>query len=132
LMLKLLHATWSAGFRACSNCGRYGRICGHFRNTRHTVVCGIPSSLSAPRTDFWGLCMKAALTLSTFSSDTRGRSELLPVQRHRVVSNCWYHWRMLLSDGGSVIDVGRPTIQKLPNHPSQVARHKTRYARESP
>jgi hypothetical protein len=98
-MLKLLDATWSAGVRAGSNCRRYSLICSRFHNALHIAVCGIPSSRLAHHTDFWGLRTKATLTLSTPSSDTCRDPELLPVQRHPVILNCWYHQWMLLSDG---------------------------------
>jgi len=50
---------------------------------------------------------KKRLTRSTLSSDTRGRPTLFPLQRHPVVSNCWYRRLMLLGDGGSLLNCRR-------------------------
>jgi len=47
-------------------------------NTRQTVGCGIPSSLFALRVDVFGLRSELSWIRLTFSSDTRGRPELLP------------------------------------------------------
>jgi hypothetical protein len=89
-MQKWAHTAWSAGFRACNSCRRYGHICSRFRNTFHTVICGIASSRLARCTDFLGLCVKDALTRSTFSPDTRGRPVLIPppndVVKWRIMS----------------------------------------------
>ena len=49
-------------------------------NTRQTVGCGIPSSLLALPVDLRGLRSKLSIRL-TFSSDTRGRPEILPLHR---------------------------------------------------
>jgi len=46
-------------------------------NTRQTVGRGIPSSLLALRVDLRKLRSKLSWILLTFSSDTRGRPELL-------------------------------------------------------
>jgi hypothetical protein len=45
---------------------------------------------------------KKRLIRSTFSSDTRGRPALVPLQRHPVIWNCWYKRLMLLRVGGSL------------------------------
>ena len=50
-------------------------------NTCQTVGCGIPSSLLALLVDLRGLRSKLSSILLTFSSDTRGRPELLPLHR---------------------------------------------------
>ena len=50
-------------------------------NTRQTVGCGIPSSLLALLVDLRGLRSKLSSIRLTFSSDTRGRPELLPLHR---------------------------------------------------
>jgi hypothetical protein len=44
---------------------------------------------------------KGYLTRSTFSSGTRERPELFPLQRHPFVWNCWYKRLTLLADRGS-------------------------------
>jgi len=48
-------------------------------NTRQTVGCGIPSSLLALRVELRGLRSKLSWIRLTFSSDTGGRPELLPL-----------------------------------------------------
>ena len=53
-------------------------------NTRQTVGCGIPSSLLALRVDLRGLRSKLSWIRLTFSSDTRGRPELLPLHRQPI------------------------------------------------
>ena len=56
-------------------------------NTRQTVGCGIPSSLLALRVDLRGLRSKLSSIRLNFSSDTRGRPELLPLHRQLICSN---------------------------------------------
>jgi hypothetical protein len=98
-MLQFLRATWSPGVKACSNYRRYCRICSRFRNTLHTVVWAFlvhgwhVAQISED-------CVGKPLRHCRLPCLTHGRPELLPVQRHPVVSNCWHHRRMLLSDGG--------------------------------
>ena len=58
-------------------------------NTRQTAGCGIPSSLLALRVDLSGLRSQLSWIRLTFSSDTRGRPELWPLQRQPICSN----WR---------------------------------------
>ena len=50
-------------------------------STFRTVGCGIPSSLLALPVDLRGLRSKLSSIRLTFSSDTRGRPELLPLHR---------------------------------------------------
>ena len=50
-------------------------------NTHQTVGCGIPSSLLALWVHLRGLRSKLSSIRLTFSSDTRGRPELLPLHR---------------------------------------------------
>ena len=69
-------------------------------NTRQTVGCGIPSSLLALRVDLRGLRSKLSWIRLTFSSDTRGRPELLPLHRQPVCSNWWFLRQMLFLVGG--------------------------------
>ena len=57
--------------------------------------------------DFFGLRRKDCQTHSTFSSDTRGRPALFPLQRHSVAWKCWYQRLMLLGDGGSLLNCRR-------------------------
>ena len=64
-------------------------------NTRQTVGCGIPSSLLALRVDLCGLHSKLSWIRLTFSSDTRGRPELLPLHRQPICSNWWFQRQML-------------------------------------
>ena len=54
---------------------------------------------------FFRLRRKDCLTLSTLSSDTRGRPALFPLQSHPVVWNCWYQRLMLLGDGGVAVEL---------------------------
>jgi len=68
-------------------------------NTRQTVGCGIPSSLLALRVDLHELCSKLSWILLTFSSDTRGLPELLPLHRQPICSNCWFQRQMLFLVG---------------------------------
>ena len=69
-------------------------------NIRQTVGCGIPSSLLALRPDLRGLRSKLSSIRLTFSSDTRGRPELLPLHRQPVCSNWWFQRQMLFLVGG--------------------------------
>ena len=69
-------------------------------NTRQTVGCGIPSSLLALRVDLRGLRSKLSWILLTFSSDTPGRPELLPLHRQPTCSNWWLQRQMLFLVGG--------------------------------
>ena len=59
-------------------------------NTCQTVGCGIPSSLLALRVDLHGLRSKLSWIRVTFSSDTRGWLELLPLHRQPICSNWWF------------------------------------------
>jgi len=69
-------------------------------NTRQTFDCGIPSSVLALRVDLRGLRLKLSWIRLTFSSDTRGRPELLPLQRQPICSNWWFQRQMLFLVGG--------------------------------
>jgi len=69
-------------------------------NTRQTVGCRIPSSLFALRVDLRGLRSKLSWIRLTFSSDTRGRPELLPLYRNPICSNWWFQRQMLFLFGG--------------------------------
>ena len=69
-------------------------------NTRQTVRCDIPSSLLALRVDLRGLRSKLSWICLTFSSDTRGRPELLPLHRQPIRSNWWFQRQMLFLVGG--------------------------------
>ena len=69
-------------------------------NTRQTVGCCIPSSLLALRVDLRGLRSKLSPIRLTFSSDTRGRPELLPLHRQPICSNLWFQRQMLFLVGG--------------------------------
>ena len=71
----------SFGWRVCTSCKRYGLNSKRRLNTRQTVGCGIPRSLLALRVDLRGLRSKLSWIRLTFSSDTRGRPELLPLHR---------------------------------------------------
>ena len=72
-------------------------------NTRQTVGCGIPSSLLALRVDFRGLRSKLSWIPLTFSCDTRGRPELLPLHRQPICSNWWFQRQMLFLVGGWIL-----------------------------
>ena len=69
-------------------------------NTHQTVGCGIQSSLLALQVDLRGLRSKLSWILLTFSSDTRGRPELLPLHRQPICSNRWFQRQMLFLVGG--------------------------------
>jgi len=90
----------SFGRRACTSCRRYGLNSKLLLNTRQTVSCGIPSSLLALRVDLRGLRSKLSWIRLTFSSDSRGRPELLPLHRQPVCSNWWFQRQMLFLFGG--------------------------------
>ena len=90
----------SFGRRACTSCRRYGLNSKRRLNTRQTVGCGIPSSLLALRVDLRGLRSKLSWIRLTFSSDTRGRPELLPLHRQPICSNWWFQRQMLFLVGG--------------------------------
>ena len=64
-------------------------------NTRQTVSSGIPGSLIALRVDLRGRRSKLSSIPLTFSSDTRGRPELLPLHRQPICSNWWFQRQML-------------------------------------
>ena len=72
-------------------------------NTRQTVGCGIPSSLLALWVDLRGLRSKLSLIRLTFSSDTRGRPELLPLHRQTICSNWWFQRQMVFLVRGWVL-----------------------------
>ena len=65
---------------------------------RHTVGCGIPSSLLPLTVDF--LRTNACLNCCTCSSVTDGLPVLFLLHTHPVSWNCACHFRMELSDGG--------------------------------
>jgi len=69
-------------------------------NTRQTVGCGIPSSLLILRVDLHGLHSELSWIHLTFSSDTRGWPELLPLHRQPICSNWWFQQQMLFLVGG--------------------------------
>jgi hypothetical protein len=69
------------------SCRRYGLNSKRRLNTRQTVGCGIPSSLIALRVDLRVLRSKLSRINLTFSSNTRGRPELLPFHRQPICSN---------------------------------------------
>jgi len=69
-------------------------------NTHQTVGSGIPSSLLALRVDLRGLPSKLSWIRLTFSSDTRGQPELLPLHRQPICSNWWFQRQMLFLVGG--------------------------------
>jgi len=72
-------------------------------NTRQTVGCGIPSSLLALRVDLRGLRSKLSWIRLRFSSDTRGRPELLPLHRQPIYSNWWFQRQILFLVGGLML-----------------------------
>jgi len=63
------------------------------------LVAGIPISLLALRVDLRGLRSKFSWIRLTFSSDTRGRPELLPLHRQPICSNWWFQRLMLFLVG---------------------------------
>ena len=69
-------------------------------NTRQTVGCGIPSSLLALPVDLGGLRSKLSSVRLTFSSDTRGRPEHLPLHRQPICWNWWFQRQTLFLIGG--------------------------------
>ena len=85
----------SFGRRACTSCRQYGMNSQRRLNTRQPVVCVIPSSLLALRVDLHGLRSKLSWIRLTFSSDTRGQPELLPLHRQPIFSNWWFQQQML-------------------------------------
>jgi len=68
-------------------------------NTRQTVGCVIPSSLLAYGLTCVGYAELSSIRL-TFSSDTRGRPELLPLHRQPICSNWWFQRQVLFLVGG--------------------------------
>ena len=69
-------------------------------NTRQAVGCGIPSSLLALPVHLRGPHSKFSSIRLTFSSDTRGRPELLPLHGQSTCSNWWFQRQMLFLLGG--------------------------------
>jgi len=76
-------------------------------NTRQTVGSDIPSSLLALRVDLRGLRSKLSWIRLTFSSDTRGRPELLPLHRQPICSNWWFQRQMFFLVGGWMLKLRR-------------------------
>jgi len=68
--------------------------------TRQTLGCGITSSLLAVRVDLPTLRSKLSWILLTFSSDTRGRPEFLPLPGQPICSNWWFQRQLLFLVGG--------------------------------
>ena len=99
--------TLSAGVRASNNRILYGLKHSRLRNTFHTVIFGMSSSLLALATDLRGLGRNTSRTLSMLSSDTRGRSGLLLLHKHPVSTNCRYHLVMLFLHGASFLNRAR-------------------------
>ena len=77
---------YTGSFQKMDSLRNYGLNSERHLNTRQTVGCGIPSSLLALRVDLRGLRSKLSWIRLTFSSDTRGRPELLPLHRQPI---CW-------------------------------------------
>ena len=73
---------------------------------RHTVGCGMPSSLLPLIVYILGLCMNACLT-SICSSVSDGLPVLFLLHTHPVSWNCAYHLRMELSGGGCFPNLAR-------------------------
>ena len=69
-------------------------------NTRQIVGCGIPSSLLALRVDLRGLRSNFSWIRLTFSPETSGRPELLPLHRQPICSNWWFQRQILFLVGG--------------------------------
>jgi len=92
---KMTQFRLSFGRRACTSCRRYGMNSERHLNTRQTVGCGIPRSVLALRVDLGGLRSKLSWIRLTFSYDTRGRTELLPLHRQPICSNWWFQRQML-------------------------------------
>ena len=97
---KVVLRWWSSGCNLCSSNRRYGFSYSLFRKMRHTVGCGMLSSLAASYIWFSRTCTNACLNCSTCSSVTDGLPVLFPLHTHPVSWNCAYHLRMELSDGG--------------------------------
>ena len=72
-------------------------------STHARVSYGIPSSLFTLRVDLNGLRWKFSWIRLTFSSDTRGRPELLPLHRQPICSNWWFQKQMLFLIGGCML-----------------------------
>ena len=84
----------------CTSCRRNGLNRKRRLNTRQTVDCGFASSLLALRVDLRGLRSNLSWIRLTFSSDTRGRPELLPLHKQPICSNWWFQRQMLFLVGG--------------------------------
>ena len=84
--------------KACNSCSQYGLNSKRRLNTHQTVGCG--TSLLALRVDLCGLRSKISWIRLTFSSDTRGRPELLSLHRQPICSNWWFQRQMLFLVGG--------------------------------
>ena len=78
-------------------------------NTGQTAGCGIPSSLLALQVDLRELPSKLSWIRLTFSSDTRGRPELLPLHRKPICSNWWFQRQMLFLVEGWMLKQRRNT-----------------------
>ena len=64
------------------------------------LVAVFPSSPLALRVDLRGLRSKLSWIRLTFSSDTRGRPEVLPLHRQPICSNWWFQRQILFLVGG--------------------------------
>jgi len=76
-------------------------------NTRQTLCCGIPSSLLALRVDLRRLRSKVSWIRLTFSSDTRGWPELLPLHMQPICSNWWFQRQIFFLVGGWMLKRSR-------------------------
>jgi len=79
-------------------------------NTHQTVGCDIPSSLLALRFDLRGLRSKLCSIRLTFSPDTRGWPELLPLHRQLICSNWWFQRQMIFLVGGWMLKRRRNSL----------------------
>ena len=86
--------------RAYTRCRRYGLNSKWRLNTSQTVVCRIPCSLLVLLVDLRWLWSKFSWIRLTFSSDTRGRPELLPLHRQPINSNWLCQRQMFFFFGG--------------------------------
>ena len=97
----------SSGCNFCSSIRQYGFSFRLLRKMRHTLGCGMLSSLLPLTVDLLGLRTNACLTCSTCSSVTEGLPVIFLLHTHPVSWNCGYHLQMELSDGGCFLNLVR-------------------------
>jgi hypothetical protein len=87
-------------------CSLYGLTCvSYAQNSLEFIPCSplthvVGRSICPLRVDLRGLRSKLSWIRLTFSSNTHGRPEHLPLHRQTICSNWWFQWQMFFLVGG--------------------------------